>query len=193
MPNTPNLNLRPLVGSDLARELPILLTPELTKIDTAWGRVVQAVLHGSSDNLPRPSGLLVVWVGSVYPLNSTSTDIWVDPTPALATSASLPQMLFTAASLTPTFGTYNGVMILANSGTAQTVTLPNSWEAGGNFTYVVLGTGQTTFVAASGATLVNFAGAQYKSAGQHALVTAFVRSNTTGTNAAWQLGGDTAA
>ncbi len=87
--------------------------------------------------------------------------------------------------------TYKGVCIRCTSGSATTITLPNNLPAGFSMTVVQIGAGQVTFVAASGATLVNRQ-TQLKTAGQYAGVSLYVDSNS-GTNGAWVLFGDTAA
>jgi hypothetical protein len=78
----------------------------------------------------------------------------------------------------------------SNAG-AIAVTLPNSLPKGFLLTYVQAGAGAITFSAEAGGTLSNRL-AHTKTAGQHAAVTLFVRSNS-GTNAAWVMCGDTAA
>lgn len=192
MPNTPNLDLRPLLGTDLARQLPALLDPELTKIDTAWGRAVQVVLHGATGSVARPSGPLVIWVGSATPTNASSTDLFIDTSGGSTGDAmSIPITTVTASTFTPT-STTNGFLIRGNSSGTQTVTLPNNFSEGFNFNWRQEGAGQASFIAASGATLEEYS-SNFKTAGQKAIVNLFVDSNTTGTNAKWVLDGRTGA
>lgn len=84
----------------------------------------------------------------------------------------------------------NGKIVTLSNASAITVTLPNSLVAGWACTFEQLGAGQVTFSAGSGATLQNRQG-QSKTAGQYALCFAYVRTNS-GTNAVYNLGGDTA-
>ena len=74
---------------------------------------------------------------------------------------------------------------------AIAVTLPNSLPAGFSFTGVQDAAGAVTFSAASGGTLKNRQ-SHTKTAGNGAFVALYVSSNS-GSNAAWRLGGDTAA
>jgi hypothetical protein len=72
---------------------------------------------------------------------------------------------------------------------AITVTLPNNLPKGFLVTYVQAGAGQITFSPQASGTLVNRI-THTKTAGQHAAVTLFVRSNS-GVDALWVLCGDT--
>lgn len=72
---------------------------------------------------------------------------------------------------------------------AITCTLPNDLPAGYETTIEQLGVGQVTFAAASGATVTSPT-SLLTSKGQYSIITAKVRTNTTGTNAAWSLSGD---
>src|ERR1044071_3500054 len=97
----------------------------------------------------------------------------------------------TATTYTLVAGDSGKIIDHANAG-AITVTLPNSLSVGFSVTYVQTGAGQITFTPAAGASRRNRS-AHTKTAGQWAMVTLFVRTNSTGTNAEWVLGGDTAA
>ena len=85
----------------------------------------------------------------------------------------------------------NGKIIRFTSGSAIAVTMPNNMPAGFNCACIQKGAGQITFNAGSGASKTSF-GAKYKSAGQHAMVSIVVETNT-GTNAAYVLGGNLVA
>lgn len=86
--------------------------------------------------------------------------------------------------------TDTGKVIDHANAAAITVTLPATFSVGFACTYVQAGAGQITFSAASGATLRNRQ-AHSKSAGQYAMMTLYVRSNSGGSAAEWVLGGDT--
>lgn len=46
----------------------------------ASSRLVQRVDHGTDPNVARPAGaVLVIWRGSVAPVNAVDTDQWVTP------------------------------------------------------------------------------------------------------------------
>lgn len=72
-----------------------------------------------------------------------------------------------------------------------TVTLPNDAAVGFCCTYVQADAGQITFTAEATGSLVNRQ-SHTKTAGENAMVTLYVRSNS-GTNPVWVMGGDTAA
>ena len=44
------------------------------------GGVVVAVNHGADNTVARPNAAVVIWVGTVQPLNWTDADIWNDTT-----------------------------------------------------------------------------------------------------------------
>ncbi len=69
------------------------------------------------------------------------------------------------------------------------VTLPNDSPQGTSITWCQIGAGPITFEADTGATLNSRDGATI-SGGQYALMTTYVSTNGSGTNAAWILGGD---
>jgi hypothetical protein len=147
------------------------------------------VIHGSTPGVARPTADFVIWVGTVNPSNSTATDMWLDTS---STNGALINLVtVTNSTFSPTSAS-NETQYRGNSGSAQTVTLPNNLPAGSNFSWRQVGSGQTTFVAASGGTVFNY-DSQLKTAGQGASVFLYVDTNTTGTNAAWVLEGKTAA
>lgn len=76
-------------------------------------------------------------------------------------------------------------------GSDVTVTLPRNAPVGRFVFFEQGGAGAVIFAAASGATLVNRLSYD-RTAGQYALVSVFVRSNTNGMNAVWALNGDAA-
>lgn len=83
-----------------------------------------------------------------------------------------------------------GKVIDHANASAIAVTLPADAAVGFCCTYVQAGAGQITFSADTGATLRNRQ-AHSKSAGQYAMMTLYVRSNSGGSAAEWVLGGDT--
>jgi hypothetical protein len=86
----------------------------------------------------------------------------------------------------------SGSVILFTNSSAITVTLPATIEDGADFRWIQQGTGQITFVAASGATLSNIS-SHTKSAGQNAEGRLTVRNNFNNTAAAYRLSGETAS
>jgi len=90
--------------------------------------------------------------------------------------------------------TDSGKIIDHANAAAIAVTLPNNAPAGFACTYVQAGAGQITFAVQGGGTAVlRNRQSHTKTAGQWAMVTLYVRSNSGGTAAEWVLGGDTAA
>ena len=87
---------------------------------------------------------------------------------------------------------YADAIIQATSGSGITITLPNDLPPGFFFMVEQGGAGQVTFAAASGATLVND-WSHTRTAGQYAVATVFVRDNSNGISAAYNLGGVTGA
>jgi hypothetical protein len=85
-----------------------------------------------------------------------------------------------------------GKVKVFNNASAITVTLPNSLSQGFAITWVQKGAGAVTFTPASGATRNNRS-THTKSAGQWAMGSLYVDSNSGGAAAAYVLGGDTAA
>jgi hypothetical protein len=85
----------------------------------------------------------------------------------------------------------NGRATTFTNASAITATLPNNLAKGWNTVAWQGGSGQVTFSPASGATLVNRQ-SKTKTAGQYAMVTLMVMSNSSGTNAIYALGGDAA-
>ena len=113
------------------------------------------------------------------------------------TTATLPSAQITASfndqvGTTYTFlsSDYGKAMTFANSG-AITATLPNSLPKGWNVVCTQMGLGQVTFNPAAGASMANRL-TKNKTAGQYAVVSLLVVSNSSGTNAAYVLGGDVA-
>lgn len=84
-----------------------------------------------------------------------------------------------------------GKIVELTNAAAITLTLPNSLPKGFCCTVVQGGAGAITFTAEAGGSRVNRS-SHTKSAGTNAWCGLYVRSNS-GTNAAWVLGGDTAA
>ena len=83
-----------------------------------------------------------------------------------------------------------GTTVRFTSGSAITVTLPNSLSAGCHVAVVQDGAGQITFSAAGGGSLQNRQ-SHTKTAGQYAGVGLSVNDNSGGSAAAWRLFGDT--
>lgn len=84
-----------------------------------------------------------------------------------------------------------GKQVTLTAANPITATLPNSLPQGWNCLVWQGGAGQVLFSPASGATLRNRQG-QTHTAGQYAMVSLMVMTNTSGTNAVYALGGDTA-
>lgn len=70
-----------------------------------------------------------------------------------------------------------------------TITLANNVPAGSSVLINCEGTGQITFTTQTGASMAS-QGDRFKSNGLYSQITAWVKSNTTGSNAAWRLSGD---
>jgi hypothetical protein len=85
----------------------------------------------------------------------------------------------------------NGRAVTITNASAINAILPNNIAKGWNAIVWQGGTGQISFAPATGAALRNRQG-QSKTAGQYAMVSIMCMSNTTGTNAVFVLGGDTA-
>lgn len=85
----------------------------------------------------------------------------------------------------------NGKQVTLTNASAINATLPNNLPKGWNCLVYQGGAGQVTFSAASGATLRNRLSLT-KTAGQYAMVTLMVMSNSGGSSAVVVLGGDTA-
>lgn len=86
----------------------------------------------------------------------------------------------------------NGKVLRFNAGSNSQVDLPNNLPVGFNIAWSQAGTGVITFAPASGATMNNRQG-HTKTAGQHAMGTLMVMTNTGGTSAMYNLAGDTSA
>ena len=86
----------------------------------------------------------------------------------------------------------SGKVIVIDNSSAITVTLPNNLSAGFTCSVIQQGAGQITFTAASGAFLNNRQ-SHSKTFGQHAGVSLTVTLNGSGTNAVYNMMGDTAA
>lgn len=84
-----------------------------------------------------------------------------------------------------------GKLVELANGAAIALTAPNSLPAGFNCMIVQGGVGQVTVASTGSGTVVNRQ-SQFKTAGQNAMCSIYVRSNS-GTNAVWVFGGDTAA
>ncbi len=112
-------------------------------------------------------------------------------------TATLPSAQITASFNDQTGTSYtftaadNGKQVTLINASAITATLPNNLAKGWNCLVWQGGTGQVTFGAASGATLLNRQNNR-RTAGQYAMVTLMVMSNSSGTNAVVVLGGDAA-
>lgn len=85
-----------------------------------------------------------------------------------------------------------GKIIDHSNASAIAVTLPATAPAGFSCTYVQGGAGQITFASTGSGSMVNRQ-SHTKSAALNAVCLLYVRSNGSGTNAVWVLGGDTAA
>ena len=85
----------------------------------------------------------------------------------------------------------SGKVITATNAAAITITLPNDLPKGFNIGVIQGGVGAVTFSVAAGATLNNRQ-VHTQTAGQHSVVTLMVTSNSNGSNAVYNLGGDTA-
>lgn len=85
----------------------------------------------------------------------------------------------------------NGKVFRFNSSVADIVKLPNDLPVGFNVAWSQSGAGQLTFSPNSGGTMNNRQ-SHTKSAGQYAMGSLIVMTNTTGTNAMYNLSGDTA-
>ena len=86
--------------------------------------------------------------------------------------------------------TDNRLVIIFNSASAVTLTLPNTLTEGWECGILQMGTGQVT-IAVTGGTLLS-RGTHTKTAGQYAMASVFVESNA-GTAPVVILGGDTSA
>lgn len=86
----------------------------------------------------------------------------------------------------------NGKILRFNSATPVVVNLPNNLVIGFNIAWSQAGAGQVTFAPASGSTMNNRQ-SQVKSAGQYAMGSLIVMTNTGGTSAMYNLAGDTGA
>jgi hypothetical protein len=80
-------------------------------------------------------------------------------------------------------------LVRVNVASSVNVTLPNNMAAGFSVTLAQVGAGTFVMVAGAGATR-DSRGAVYTSAGQWAVVTAMVDSNSNGTSAHWIVTGD---
>jgi hypothetical protein len=78
----------------------------------------------------------------------------------------IPETVSVTANLTLD-GTHNGKIILANSASAFTITIPSTLTEGFNVSVIQQGVGQVTIAAGSSATLSSFNN-QYNTAGQYA-------------------------
>lgn len=83
----------------------------------------------------------------------------------------------------------SATVMLVDSATPVTITLPSTMPAGFSLAVVQVGAGQVTFTAASGATLVNHQ-TFTKTAAQNAIVSLIVISNSSDANAKYLLTGD---
>lgn len=84
-----------------------------------------------------------------------------------------------------------GSILHMEHGSTITLILPATLSAGLTYSIVQQGVGVVQFAAASGATLLHRQG-HGQTAGQYAVATLFVMANTSGSNAVYTLGGDTA-
>jgi hypothetical protein len=81
--------------------------------------------------------------------------------------------------------------IYVDSATSVTCTLPNDLSVGLMVAIVQVGAGTVSFTAESGGTR-NSRGGLVDTAGQYAIALVLVHTNTSGSNAAWIVGGDIA-
>lgn len=88
--------------------------------------------------------------------------------------------------------TDNGGIVEVSNASAITLTLPNSLPVGFNCMIVQTGAGQITWSTASGATFTVYPSTHTKTAGTGAMISLYVSSNSSGTAAAYILGGGTA-
>lgn len=86
----------------------------------------------------------------------------------------------------------NGKVLRFNAGSNSQVDLPNNLPVGFNIAWSQAGSGVITFAPASGATMNNRQG-HTKTAGQHAMGTLMVMTNSGGASAMYNLAGDTGA
>lgn len=82
--------------------------------------------------------------------------------------------------------------VICNSASSMTITLPKEAIPGSEIVFLQEGAGQVTFAVEAGGTLVNRQ-SHTKTAGQNAVVRAWVKSNSNLQSATWVLSGDTAA
>lgn len=108
-----------------------------------------------------------------------------------STGSGLTQIVQKTASYTLTSGDNNKVLRFTNSGNVV-LTLPNNIPEGFTVAVIQAGAGTVTFTPASGATVYSRAGFT-KTAGQHAIMSLLVSSNSSGTVAGYNLSGDGAA
>lgn len=80
-------------------------------------------------------------------------------------------------------------MVQVNKATNVTLTLPANLPAGFSFMVDQVGAGLVIFAVAANATKFNKSSFD-RTSGQHALMNAYVRSNSDGLHAVWALGGD---
>jgi len=122
-----------------------------------------------------------------------ASDVTITLPSVTATLAALTGTVNSQSSTTYTLAsTDNGTILRSTSGSATTITLPNSLSVGFNVLIVQDGAGQITFSAGSGATLQNRV-SQYKTAAIYAVVSLIVVENSGGSAARYILAGDVAA
>jgi hypothetical protein len=176
-----------------------------------------ASLSGAADKFPYFTGVGVLALATVTSLARTLLmapdaatmrttlglgDAATHPASDFVTPTSIGSIGIFSSQIQPTFddeiGTsfnfvYNnwGAVITLTNAAAITATLPNNLPKGWNVLVYQGGAGQVTLVPSSGVTLRNRQN-QFKTAGQYAVVSILCVSNTTGTNAVYVVGGDTA-
>lgn len=82
-------------------------------------------------------------------------------------------------------------LVFVNASAGVTCTLPNDRPVGTTVTIVQVGAGAVTFAAQAGGSRVA-RGNLFATAGQYAIASVVVYTNTTGTNALWIVAGDLA-
>ena len=127
-----------------------------------------------------PNTGMILWVNDENLLYSYNGSAWV----AQATGKINVQTGTTYTVVTSDLGK----IIECNNTAGVTVTLPNSLPSGFNFTITQTGTGLATLSPASGATLQNKDGF-YRTAGQYAMLSLYITTNSSGTNAVYIMQG----
>jgi len=147
-----------------------ILVRTATNTVTAQNYTTDAVLTGDGTNAPTAAGVIIDDNNAMYGYYASAN----------------PQ-----TGTTYTFSSVDaGKKISFSNASAITVTCANSLSAGFSVVCIQGAAGQITFTAAAGATL-NQRQSALKTAGQWAVVSLIIDTNSTGTAAVWVLGGDT--